>query len=261
MSKWTRGRDAEGAGACAERPRAWQGPRAGRSRRDSVLAMVCAQALERARHRRRAAFGVLHRKYVERETVGGGERLGVHDGAARHGDGAGELREQAGMIGRVEHDVGDGAERVAFGVQRQKLAARIGLRPSAGHGVPCSSRRRRPASNCRNGALSARSRCSGVKSASRAASAALAAATRADARRRLVAARHHVLGGVIKLAQQLALPAVPHARTHGANVGDSQDQQQAQHFRRLHLAPRNRAPSWDRRYRGAARCRSSPDGS
>jgi hypothetical protein len=54
------------------------------------------------------------------------------------------------------------------------------------------------------------------------------------ARRRRVAARHHRFGFVIKLAQQLALPAVPHAGPHGADIGDGQHQQQAQHLRRLH---------------------------
>jgi hypothetical protein len=45
------------------------------------------------------------------------------------------------------------------------------------------------------------------------------------------AAAEHRLGGAIELAHQLALPAVPDARAHGADVGDGQHQQQAQPLR------------------------------
>jgi hypothetical protein len=41
-------------------------------------------------------------------------------------------------------------------------------------------------------------------------------------------APEHRLGGVVELAQQLALPAVPDPGPHGADVGDGDDQQQAQ---------------------------------
>ena len=39
---------------------------------------------------------------------------------------------------------------------------------------------------------------------------------------------------VIEFAQQRRLPAVPHLRTDGANIGHGQDQQQLQSLRRLH---------------------------
>ena len=48
------------------------------------------------------------------------------------------------------------------------------------------------------------------------------------------AARQNLLGGVIELAQQRRLPAVPHVGTDGADVADREDQQQAKPFRRLH---------------------------
>ena len=49
-----------------------------------------------------------------------------------------------------------------------------------------------------------------------------------------VAAGDQRLGLVVQRAQQLALPAVPHAGAHGANVGDGQQQQQLQPLRALH---------------------------
>ncbi len=39
---------------------------------------------------------------------------------------------------------------------------------------------------------------------------------------------------MIELAQQLALPAIPGARTDGADIGHGQHDKQAQHFGRLH---------------------------
>ena len=48
------------------------------------------------------------------------------------------------------------------------------------------------------------------------------------------AAGEHRLGLVIKRAQQLRLPAVPHARADGADVGGGEDGQQLQPFGRLH---------------------------
>ena len=106
------------------------------------------------------AFRVLHREDIQREAVGGGEGLGVDDRAARHGDGAGELREQARMVGGVEHDLGHGAEVVGARVQARAARLRASaLAISAGMAfllVGC----RRPASNCRNGGDSARSRSS-----------------------------------------------------------------------------------------------------
>ena len=51
-----------------------------------------------------------------------------------------------------------------------------------------------------------------------------------DARK---AAGQHRLGFVIERAQQLAFPAVPHARSHGANVAHGQDQQIAHPLQRL----------------------------
>ena len=84
-----------------------------------------AQARDAGGVAERPAFRVLHRKHVEREAVRGGEDLGVHDGAAGDGDGAGDLREQPRMIGGVDNDLADGAKIVAHGGQRQQLAAGV----------------------------------------------------------------------------------------------------------------------------------------
>ena len=93
---------------------------------------VLAEAIDARDVAERPAFRILNREHVEREAIGGGERLCVHDGAARNRYGAGELREQAGMIGRVDRDVGDGTEGVAFGGKGEQLAFRIRVRHQAG---------------------------------------------------------------------------------------------------------------------------------
>ena len=49
-----------------------------------------------------------------------------------------------------------------------------------------------------------------------------------------MAARQHRLGFRIERAEQLALPAVPHAGSHGADVGNRQDDQQLQPLEALH---------------------------
>ena len=49
-----------------------------------------------------------------------------------------------------------------------------------------------------------------------------------------MAAGDHRLRLVVERAQQLALPAVPHARPHGADVHDGEDEKQLQTFRTLH---------------------------
>ena len=55
------------------------------------------------------------------------------------------------------------------------------------------------------------------------------------ARRKLrVPAGNQRLGLVVERAQQLALPAVPDARSNGADVGNGQHQQQLEAFRALH---------------------------
>ena len=54
------------------------------------------------------------------------------------------------------------------------------------------------------------------------------------ARNRWYGRRRHGLGLVIERAQKLALPAVPHARSDGADVGDGEDQEKLQALRALH---------------------------
>ena len=44
----------------------------------------------------------------------------------------------------------------------------------------------------------------------------------------------HRLGFMVEGPQQLALPAVPHAGSDGANVGDGEEQKQFQPLGRLH---------------------------
>ena len=50
----------------------------------------------------------------------------------------------------------------------------------------------------------------------------------------LMAQPQHFLGGLIEIAQQLSLPAVPDTRSHRANIHHGQAQQQAQPFGALH---------------------------
>ena len=177
------------------------------------------------------AFGILDGEDVQRKTIRGGEGLGIHDRAAGHGNGAGELREQAGIVGGIEHDVGDGPERVADSFQRQKFAGGIGSRHQPGIALQLRFVKGQPVIVIMTGQRTLallrgeiRKTCFQRR---------LGGAHPGAATGRLVAAGHHVLGRIIEFAQQLALPAVPHARPHGTNVGHGQDQQQPEHFRRL----------------------------
>ena len=140
LSKWTLGRMVKALALVLRTALGGERAARRRSRRQGLLDGL-ARGAPAVRDRSKASpFRVLHRKHVEREAIGGGEGLGVDDGAARHGDGAGELREQAGIVGGVENDLGDGAEGVGGGVAAP-AAAPWRDRPwrSAGRDAPCSS--------------------------------------------------------------------------------------------------------------------------
>ena len=136
------------------------------------------------------------------------------------------------MVRRVDHHIGDGAEGIAFGGERQKVALRIRSLHHPGvtfvgigiEGEPisvvmpcqrvlaCGLRQVRGAfGQCRFRVPNARCAC-----------------------RRGVTARHQCLGFVVKFAQQLAFPAIPHAGADGTDIGHRQHQQKTQHLRRLH---------------------------
>ena len=53
-------------------------------------------------------------------------------------------------------------------------------------------------------------------------------------RRRDIASRHDGVGFIIELAQELALPTVPYAGAHSADIRNRQHQQETEHFQRLH---------------------------
>ena len=65
---------------------------------------------------------------VERQTVGGGEDLGIDDIGASRGAGAGDDGQQARMVRRGDGQLGDAAETVGGDLGREGVLLRLGRR-------------------------------------------------------------------------------------------------------------------------------------
>ena len=167
---------------------------------------------------------------VERHAIGGCEDLSPGNIGARGGTGPGNEGQEARMIGRINSDLGDGGESVRLNLRNHAFRCRrsdecgmlqlfrgigskpIGIVMAVDIGFLRSlAPARQPRRECRlriGDALLAR-----------------------DSR---MAAGQNRFGFGIKRSQQLALPAVPHARSHGANIGDGENEQQLQALHALH---------------------------
>ena len=178
------------------------------------------------------ASDVLQVEDVQRLTLAGGEDPGPQHAGARGGDGAGEVGEQTRPVGGGDHQLG-GVQVLAHiahgrgalgqgplgdgGVDGDLVLAEAGeigvlhgLGPGRGGGIGLHE----------TGAdLSGREGLALTHHRDR-----IAGPTAPEDRR----------GRGVEVAQQLALPAVPDPRPHGADIGHGQHQQQAQTFGRLH---------------------------
>ena len=162
------------------------------------------------------------RNGVERAPVGGGEYLRVDDIGAGHGAGAGDDRQQPGVVGRqhgqfghVAAVVADGGGKRLFGILGRAheigvldLVRQIDLEPigCVVLGDIALQPIRRP--------ILHRLAEFGLRHGD-----ALGAVDFREA------AGEHWLGLVIKGAQQLRLPAIPHAGTDRADIGGREDRQ------------------------------------
>src|SRR6185312_3875738 len=72
-----------------------------------------------------AAALVLHPERVERHAVRQRQDLGVDDVGAGQGERAGDAREQPGMVGGIERDLGNGAAQIDARVDGERRAAAL----------------------------------------------------------------------------------------------------------------------------------------
>ncbi len=169
---------------------------------------------------------------IERAAVGGGEDLGVDDVAAGGGAGAGDDRQQPGMVGGEDGDLGDALEGMGGGGGGERAPGLVGIADERGVGELVGQIDAQPVGRIValevGGALARRPVGERLGEFGLGRGNALVAADLA------VAAGDHGLGLVVERAQELALPAVPDAGSDRLDVGDGEHQQHLQALHRLH---------------------------